>query len=82
MGVWDKWACENWDKWMFGEMGILRQMGTLGPMSFGASGHWGQMRTWGKWAPGKMRFRANRQFGQIGTLGQMLGIWDKWALGA
>ena len=28
MGVWDQWACGNWDKWMFGEMGTLGQMGT------------------------------------------------------
>ena len=39
MSVWDKWACGDWDKWAFEEMGILEQMGTLGPMSFGASGH-------------------------------------------
>ena len=32
MGVWNKWA--------FGKMGIWGQMGTLGSMSFGASGHW------------------------------------------
>ena len=59
MGVWNKWARGNWDKWMFGEMGTLGQICTLGPMSFGPSGHWGQMRTWGKWAPGKMNTRAN-----------------------
>ena len=66
---------------MFGEMGTLRQMGTLRPISFGPSGHWGQMRTWGKWAPGKMSSSANRLLGQMGTLGKK-GIWDKWALGA
>ena len=32
------------------------------------------MGTWGKWAVGKMRTKANRQLGQM-------GIWDKWALG-
>ena len=42
IGVWDKWACGNWNKWAFGEMGILRQMGTLGPMSIEASRHWGK----------------------------------------
>ena len=26
----------------------VQQMGTLGPMSFGASGHWGQMGVWDK----------------------------------
>ena len=55
---------------MFGKMGTLEQMSTLGPMSFGPSGHWGQMRTWGKWAPGKMNTRANRLLGQMGTLGK------------
>ena len=86
MGVWDKWACGNWDKSMFGEMGTLGQMGTLGPMSFGPSGHWGQMRTWGKRAPEKMSTRANRQLGQMGTLekkgylGQM-GVGSMWKLG-
>ena len=28
------------------EMGTLGQMSTLGPMSFGASGLWGQMGPW------------------------------------
>ena len=37
----------------------MRQMGTLGPMDIGASGHWGQMGTWGKWTPGNMSARAN-----------------------
>ena len=49
--IWDKWAleaCGNWDKWAFGEMSTLGQMGTLGPMSIGASRHWGQMGTWEK----------------------------------
>ena len=56
-------------------------MGTLGPMSFGPSGHWGQMRTWGKWAPGKINTRANRQLGQMGTLDQM-GILGPMDIGA
>ena len=52
-------------------------MGTLGPMSFGASGHWRQMRTWGKWAAEKMSTRASEHFGQMGTLGQM-GTNEHW----
>ena len=31
----------------------------LGPMSIGASGHWEQMGTWGKWTPGNMSAGAN-----------------------
>ena len=41
------------------QMGTVEQMGTLGPMDIGASGHWGQMGTWGKWTPGNMNARAN-----------------------
>ena len=55
---------------MFRKMSIWGQMGTLGPMSFRASGHWGQMRTLGKWAPGKMSTRANRQLEQYGQFGE------------
>ena len=62
-----------------GIMGTLGQTGTLGPMSFGPSGHWGQMCTWGKWAPGKMSTRANRQLGQMGTLGKrVFGTNGRW----
>ena len=73
--VWDKRACEDWDKWAFEEMGILGQMGTLEPMSFEASEHLGQMGTWGEIATRKMSTSANGHLGQI-------GIWDKWALRA
>ena len=66
---------------VWGIMGTLGQMGSLGPISFKPSGHWGQMRTWGKWAPGKMSTRVNRQLGQMGTL-RKKGNWNKWALEA
>ena len=54
-------------------------------MGIGASGHWGQMSTWGKWAPGKMSYRANEYLQQMGTLEHNghLGTdrhWSKWAL--
>ena len=66
--------------WALGQMDI-GEMGTLELISIEASGHWGQMGTWGKWAPGKMSTRANGRLGQMGTLGQM-GIWAKRALRA
>ena len=59
-------------------------MGTLGPtMDIGASGHRGQMGTWGEWAPAKMSTRANGHWGQMGTVEQMgtLGPMDIGALG-
>ena len=49
-----------WNKWAFGEMSVLGQMGTLGPMSFGASehlehnGHFGANGDQEKYAPGQM----------------------------
>ena len=60
--------------------------GTLGSMSFGPSGRWGQMCTWGKWAPGKMSTRVNRQLGhnghfeEKGYLGQ-ISVERLWGLG-
>ena len=57
-------------------------MGTLGPiMDIGASEHWRKMGIWGKWAPGKMRTRANQQLGQMGALEQM-GILGPMDIGA
>ena len=53
-------------------MGILVQMGTLGPMSFGASGHWGQMDNLGQmgiW-----------DIGGMGGLGQ-IDIWENGHFG-
>ena len=73
-------------------MGIWGQMGTLGPMSFGASGHLEQMGTWGEMATrknehhSKWAFGANRYMGPMGIegmweLGQM-DIWGKGHFGA
>ena len=68
-------------------MGTLEQMGTLGPIGIGASGHWGQMHGHfgklgtrknehqGKWAIG-----ANRHFGANGHFGTD-GHRGKWAFG-
>ena len=54
-------------------------MGTLGPMSIGASGHWGQIWAHGenehqeKLVPGQTGrlFAANEHLDQTGTLGTM-----------
>ena len=57
--------------------GYFGANGHLGPMSIGASGHWGQMLgTWGKWTPGKVSTRANGYFGANGHIGTD-GHWGK-----
>ena len=40
MSIWDKMSIEG--MWALGQMD-MGEMGTLKPMSIGASGHWGQM---------------------------------------
>ena len=56
-------------------MGILGQMSTLGPMSFGANGHWGQMGNLGHGGLGQIDIWENEHFGPIGVGASG----DKWA---
>ena len=53
-------------------MGILGQMGTLGPMNFEASGHWGQMDNLGQ--------KDIWDIGSMGGLGQ-IDIWENGHFG-
>ena len=79
--VWDKWACGDWDRLAFGEMGILGQMDTLGPMSFGASGLWGKMGNLGQIDIGGMEGLGQIDIWENGHFGPM-GVGasgDKWA---
>ena len=55
-------------------------MGFLGPMSFGASRHLGQMGTWGEMATRKNEHQTKWAFGANRYMGQM-GIEGMWGLG-
>ena len=59
----------NWHKWTFGEMG------TLGPMDTGASGHWGQMNNWGEMGTRKDEHQSKW------ALRSKCSLWDRWTLG-
>ena len=70
LAIWGKLALEKNGR---NYKGITGAKGYLGHVigqtrTFEADGHWWQMGTWGKWAPGKMSTRANRYLRQMGTM--------------
>ena len=60
-------------------MGSLEHMSILGSMSFGASGHLGQIGTWGEMATRKNEHQSKWAFGANRYMGQM-GIECMWGL--